>query len=238
MSTELETKLLELTKHGRRLTLHAIANMLHTDIYRVESKIQALSEIGCLTKSGDLIEAETAQRMVLAERLIQSGHDPQHIARHLEWQEFEDFAEDSFKRNGFKVVKHFVFKTRNGRREIDLLAWSDTFVIAVDCKHWRRGLSPSSARVAAIAQIERVVALSERPEIMIKKGFEDPINRRILPVLFALCEPRERIVEGVPVVAVTNLLSFLYGISPLDDRFRMIPVKAHPEQTSLMPSRI
>ena len=236
MSTQLEIKLLELTKHGRRLTLHDIANVLHTDIYGVESKIQALSEIGCLIKSGDLIAAETSQRMALVERLIHSGHDPEHIARHLDWQEFEDFAEDSLKRNGFEVVKHLVFKTRNGRREIDLFAWSDTFVFAVDCKHWRRGLSQSSARIAAIAQIERVIALSERPDIMIKKGFEDPFDRKILPALFALFEPRERIVEGVPVVDVTNLLSFLYGISPLDDRFRMIPVKSQPEQTSLMPT--
>ena len=233
MRTELEIKLLELTKRGRQLTIRELADALHTDARNIESKVQALSRQGFVASSGDLIEAETAQRMKLAELLIQTGHDPHHIARHLEWQEFEDFAQESLRRNGFQTVKHLVFKARNGRREIDLLAWNDNFVLAIDCKHWRRGISPSSARAAATAQIERVVALSGRPDILTKKGLS-PINRKILPVIFALCDPRERIVEGVPVVAVRKLVSFLYGLSPVDSTLRMIPVKPQPEQRLLL----
>jgi len=232
--TELEIKLLELTKRGRRLAIGELADALHTDARNIESKVQALSRQGFVASSGGLIEAETGQRMKLAELLIQTGHDPHHIARHLEWQEFEDFAEKSLRRNGFQTVKHLVFKTRKGRREIDLLAWNDNFVLAIDCKHWRRGISPSSARAAAAAQIERVVALSGRPDILTKNGLENRINRKILPVIFALCDSRERIVEGVPVVAVRKLVSFLYGLSPVDSTLRMIPVKPQPEQMLLL----
>jgi Holliday junction resolvase-like predicted endonuclease len=228
--TEPEIKLLELTKHERRLSLHDLADALHTVEPNIESKIQALSKQGYVTFSGGIVEAEKDQRMMLAERLIQNGHDPDHIARLLDWQEFEDFAVESLKQNGFQAVKHLVFKSRRGRREIDLLAWSDNFALSVDCKHWLRGLSPSSARATAMAQIERTIALSERPDLLIRRGFVNPVKRKILPVVISLSDPRERIVEGVPVVAVSKLLSFLYGISPVDERFRMIAVRALPEQ--------
>jgi hypothetical protein len=228
--TEPEIKLLELTKCGRRLTLHELADALHTVKPNIESKVQALSQQGYVTFSGGTVEAERGQRVLLAERLIQTGHDPNHIARLLDWQEFENFAEESLKRNGFQAVRHFVFKSRRGRREIDLLAWSDNFVLSVDCKHWLRGLSPSRARATAIAQIGRTIALSERPDLLMRKGFANPVKRKILPVIISLSDAREKIVEGVPVVAVSKLLSFLYGISPVDERFRMIPVKAPAEQ--------
>jgi Holliday junction resolvase-like predicted endonuclease len=234
LRVEIEVRLLELTKHGRRLTIVELSDALHVDRHNIEGKVQALSEQGYLTTAGDTIEANAAQRLMLAERLIQTGCDPNHVARHLKWQEFEDFAADSLKQNGFRTVKHFVFKTRNGRREIDLLAWNDNFVLAIDCKHWRRGLSASSARNAAVAQIERVVALCGRPDIIMRRGFGKPAGRKILPVIVSLCDPRESIVEGVPVVAVRKLVSFLYGISPVDNTLRMIPVKAQSEQMSLL----
>jgi Holliday junction resolvase-like predicted endonuclease len=235
LRVEIEVKLLELTKHGRSLTIEELSNALHVDRHNIEGKIQALTERGYLTATGDMIEVNATQRVILAERLIQTGCDPNHVARHLEWQEFEDFAYDYLKQNGFRTLKHFVFKTRNGRREIDILAWNDNFVLAIDCKHWRRGLSASGARIAAVAQIERVVTLCGRPDIIMRRGFAKPTGRKILPVIVSLCDPRESIVEGVPVVALRKLVSFLYGISPVDTALRMIPVNAQPGQRSLLP---
>jgi hypothetical protein len=177
---------------------------------------------------------DSQQRMALAEQLIHNGGDPKKISRFLGWQEFEDFTEHIFSANSFRTVKHFVFKSSNGRREIDILAWNDTLMFAVDCKHWVRGLSTGRMRDAARAQIERAVSLANRPDLLKRIKVDHTEKRSIMPVILTLGDLRERIVEGVPIVSVSKLLSFIYGVSPVDDGIRRIPVSDLEAQSRLV----
>ena len=231
LTAELEVKLLQLTRQNQRANLRELSQQLHTEEAILAVKIASLRRKGLIASVRGIVELDAGQRIRLAEQLILKGHDPYKVSRFLEWREFEDFAADSLELNGFRTVKHLIIKTKGGRREIDLLAWNDTFALAIDCKHWLRGWSPSRLREAAKAQIERAVVMSERPDLIRKHGVEGVEKRNILPMIFALGDPRERIVEGVPVVSVSRLISFLYGASPVDERFRSIPVRQEFEQS-------
>jgi DNA-binding transcriptional regulator YhcF (GntR family) len=234
LNAEIEIKLLELTKDGRMTSTQELANHLHIEVDKLSNKIRELSRNKAIFSSRGIVEMSAEQRIMLSERLIHEGRDPQQISRLLQWQEFEEFASHSLEQNDFRKVKHVVFKSRIGRREIDLLAWNDTFLLAIDCKHWLRGLSPSRAREVAIAQTERAQVLAERLELL-KKHI--PINvekRRLLPVILCLGCPREAIVEGVPIVAVSKLISFLYGLSPIDERLKWVPVRPQSGQSILL----
>ena len=145
--------------------------------------------------------------------------------RFLAWQEFEDLSKLTFEENGFRVVKHLIFKTRSGRREVDILAWNDSFLFAVDCKHWLRGLSTSRMSAAVRSQVERAKALAGKPDVLIRLGVTHYDRRRIVPIIITLGDPHRPVVDGVPVVSVLRLMSFLYGISPIDESFRSFPVK-------------
>ena len=203
------------------------------DVDLVRKEIEELSQDGFVASSEGIIELDSGHRMMIAERLVRNGYDSQRISRLLEWQEFEDFAAISLENNGFGIVKHLVFKTRNGRREIDLIAWNDSFLLAVDCKHWLRGPSPSQSRKIVQAQAGRAEALAERPDLLKRLGVDNAEERKIMPAIFCLAEAREPIIDGVPVVAVSKLISFLYGVSPVDEKVRMISVKAQINQSTL-----
>ena len=220
-----QLKLLELTRQGRVSTLAELAREIHTDPGSLARIIEDLNGEGRVSLSGGIVGLDARQRIALAEQLIHLGRDPQRVSRFLEWQEFENFAMHSLEENGFHTAKHLVFRTRQGKREIDVLAWNDTFLFAVDCKHWLRGLSPSRLGAAADAQLERSAALAERPELLSRLGVKRPVRRRIMPILFALGDPLQRVMNGVPVVSVSKLISFLFQLSPVDESFRSIPVK-------------
>ncbi len=234
MQTDPEIKLLELTRDKNRITLEELAQHLHTHADMLAEKIEQLAE-GRLVNSHDgLVEMDTSQRMRLAERLVHEGHDPQKVSRTLDWKEFEEFAGESLERNGFRTAKHVVFKSRIGRREIDLLAWNESLLLVIDCKHWLRGLSHSRARQVAQAQVERAEALAERYDLLGKCGVSNPENRFLMPTILCLSEPHERIVDGVPIVAVSKLISFLCGVSPIDENLKSIPVNPQTGQSTLM----
>jgi len=225
LRADLKIKLLELTRDGRVVSLDELARELQAAPATLISQAEDLGSKGLANYHHGRFDLDTRQRIMLAEELIHAGRDPQKVSRFLEWQEFEDFAVLAFEDNGFSVVKHLVFKSRSGRREIDLLPWNDTFLFAVDCKHWLRGFSTSRMSAAVRAQVERSEALAGKPELLVKFGVTHHDRRRIVPMIFTLGDPRQTFVDEVPVVSVLKLMSFLHGVSPVDESFRSFPVK-------------
>jgi len=225
LAADVHLKLLELTRHKQRISFDALAQELRCGSATLISQIEELQAKGLVTFTQGILELDARQRIMLAEELIHSGRDAQRVSRFLEWQEFENFVVLSFKENGYHTAKHVVFKTGGGRREVDILAWNDTFLFAVDCKHWLRGHSPARLRNAVRAQVERSTALAGHPEILRKLGLLQSSPRKIVPAILTLGDTRQTIVDAVPIVCVSKLMSFLYGISPLDERFCMLPVK-------------
>jgi len=234
MRTLAEIRILDLTRGGRRISVEELADSLHMGLELLNQKLEVLSEKKSVSYNEGMVEMSTGQRIMLAEQLIHSGHDPEKVTRFLEWQEFEQFAGETLERNGFRTVKHLVFKSRIGRREIDLLAWNDSFLLAIDCKHWLRGLSPSRCRQVASAQAERSQALAERLDTLRRHGVSNAEKRSLMPMILCSGDPRESIVNGVPIVAVSKMISFLYGVSPIDEELRRIPVKVETAQSLLM----
>lgn len=225
MPADFNLKLLELTSQQHRILLDYLAQELQLSLSTLASQTEGLRDRGIVTVDEVSLGLDGRQRMMLAEELINSGRDPQRVSRFLDWREFEDFAVRSFEKNGFRTAKHVVFKTKGSRREVDVLAWNDTFLFAVDCKHWLRGLSPAKIRNAVHAQVERCKALANGPEILRRFRVLHPSGRKIVPVVLTLGDSRRAVVDGVPIVPVSRLVGFLYGISPLDRRFFMFPVK-------------
>jgi len=89
-------------------------------------------------------------------------------------------------------------------------------------------------RGVALAQLERVVSLANRPDLLKRLKVNQTERRSIIPVILALGDLRERIVEGVPVVSVSKLLSFIYGVSPVDDGMKRIPISGLGAQSRLI----
>jgi Holliday junction resolvase-like predicted endonuclease len=197
-----------------------------TDRNDIDEALLELGANGLVTFSEGFLSLTCRQRVMLAEALIHSGADARRVSRFLRWQEFEDFAEDILSENGFSTRKHFIFKSSLGRREIDILAWNDTFVLAVDCKHWVRGLSTGRMKEAARAQMERSAALARRPELLDRLRVRHAYRRSITPVILALGDPQDQLIDGVPVVSVSRLMSFIYGVSPIDTRIKQVKINS------------
>jgi len=234
LTFDFEIRLLDLTRNREGVTLAELAEQLHISPDALRDRIAVLNEKGLLTVSDDAIELDVLKRMSLADYLIRNGRDPEKVSRSFRWQEFEDFAVHTLDGNGYQTFKHLVFKSRAGRREIDLLAWNDNFILIVDCKHWARHLSPSRVRNAASAQLERAKLLAERPDVLAKHGLRITARRDILPVIVTLAESQQRIMDGIPIVPILKLPSFLNGISPVDETLRMVPVQVKFHQSRLV----
>jgi Holliday junction resolvase len=225
LRSDFRLKLLELTSQSREISAGELAQQARVSNGTLISEIEELRKKGFATYGHGRLSLDSCQRVMLAEHLIHAGRDPQKISKHLRWQEFESFSLRALEENGFQATKHLILKTRSGRREIDVLAWNDNFLLAIDCKHWLRGLSTSRLNAAVRAQADRAEALAAKPMLLIKLGVTRLSRRRIAPIIFTLGNPLQTVVGQVPIVSISKLVSFLYGISPADERYLSFPVK-------------
>jgi hypothetical protein len=233
MLDETQLDLLKLTAQGKAVNLEEFLTQARQRQLTLAT-INHLLQTGLVSMANGFLSMDVSQRMMLASRLIHEGRDPTRVSRVLEWQEFEKFANDSLIENGFQTLKHFVFKASSGRREIDVLAWNDNFVLAIDCKHWLRGISPGRLVLAAQRQTERVRALAKRPELLARAKIGDLAERSITPIILTLGEAPKRSADGVPIVSVSRLMNFLYGVSPIDDSILRVHIESTGSQSLLL----
>jgi Restriction endonuclease len=156
--------------------------------------------------------APSAPRSVLAAvALARIGGDLDVAARSLSWGDFEDFCAMAVAASGYQVRKNV--RLRKPTRQIDIVAESQSLVLVIDCKHWRRGVGAAGLEPAALAQAERATMLMKAAPAR---------GRAYLPMLLTVLDSQLKVLSGVPVVPLHGLKEFLTSVNRFEDRFSFV----------------
>ena len=201
--------ILKLTNNGP-VAEEAVALDVNVPVSVTNKVLNGFREIGLIEGEDGIIEVSSNQRVKLALHAINLGTDIERVCKVLEWIEFENFAATAFEANNFSVKRRFRFKTAGRKWEIDVLAFSEPYVVCVDCKRWRRGWGKSAINKIVEAQTLRTKVLSEALPSMQKKlklnGWTQAI---FFPVILSLFPGPAKFFQNVPVVPILQLQNFL-----------------------------
>jgi restriction endonuclease len=140
-------------------------------------------------------------------------------AQALTWQEFERFAEECLEEAGFRTERN-VRVTGDGRAwQIDVVGVRDELSLVIDCKHWNTPGYMSRFRLAASHQRNASKHLLRATR---EKMGQSSKEQQALPVILTLSEPPAQFAQGVALVSVEKLPSFLGGVSPYDENLPLI----------------
>ena len=135
--------------------------------------------------------------------------DLDRVSTEVVWQNFERLTAFIFEENNFQAVTNIV-KTmkKKKRRQYDVIAKTNSKTFLVECKKWAGNRSRLSALKKAIEMHK------ERTEFYRYLTQEDAI-----PIIVTLVEEEIRSYEGVPIVPILRLNSFINELDqePLDD---------------------
>ncbi len=148
----------------------------------------------------NLREEDYFSPVCVAYALLKEGERPEEVSKLVSWREFEQLSAAVLRASGF-AVKENVILTKP-RVQIDLVAAGGSTLLSVDCKHYGRQNSPSSLAGFAKNQLRR--------SGLLRRKTQDP--RPIVSVILSLSEPEGKFVEGVAVVPIRTLQSFLNSI--------------------------
>ena len=175
--------------------------------------------VGCELREGgrSVFRFSKSDRLSAAMLAIQSGCDIELVSAILNWRDFEGLASRALQSAGYTTVSNIRFK--NPRMEIDVVGSLNGTAIAVDCKHWRRR-NLSSIRNYCEKQLRRCSRLIG-DSAMADKRKHIRISRA-LPVLLTLHHESRKLVDGIPVVPISEFQSFILELPTISEDLRFV----------------
>jgi hypothetical protein len=134
---------------------------------------------------------------------IESIGDLEIVSEESIWQNFERLAAFIFEKNDFRTYVNTVKTLHKKKRQYDVIAKKSTKTFLIECKKWAGNRYRLSALKRAILQHK------ERTTF-----YENVCNEEAIPIIVTLIEEEILVFEGVPLVPVHKLNSF---ISELDN---------------------
>ena len=132
---------------------------------------------------------------------IESIDDLEIVSEEVIWQNFERLAAFIFEKNDFRVTVNTVKTSHKKRRQYDVIARKSNQTYLVECKKWAGNRYRLSALKKAVEQH------NERTTFYNTITSEDAV-----PLLVTLVEEEIRLYEGVPLVPVLKLNSFIHEL--------------------------
>ena len=129
---------------------------------------------------------------------IKNHGDLQTVSREAIWQDFEELAAYIFSQNDFQVQIRKVKRSKKKRRQYDVIAKKGSRTILAECKKWSGNRHRLSALRAAVRKHW------ERSEF-----YRTLTDEAVFPIIVTLLEEEIQLYEGMPVVPICKLNSFL-----------------------------
>jgi len=161
------------------------------------------------------------QRIDLARRAVKEGANIADVVQLLTWKDFEGFVASILSENSFRCVESYRRRGNSAMHgmEIDVIGVKGDIIISIDAKMWStRSGKASALKTAAEKQKKRTLELTEELEKLSKKmGTLAERVYRTFPVLVTWLVEEVEIHEGVPVVPVFKLNSFILDLDQYED---------------------
>ena len=168
-----------------------------TELDEISAKelLYTLVQNGIGTWNDNLVDFDIPNdRLQTAIFAINLGGDIEDVSEYLTWQDFESITGIILEEKNFDVTKNLILT--NPRMEIDVVGTKMDIALLIDCKHWKT-MSKSALNEIVKKQVERV------------KRYVTHQNISALPVIVTLHQEAIQFIDGIPIVPIMKLSSFL-----------------------------
>ena len=192
-------------------------NLVSTDSINDE----VLEQLGLPVPGENPTIISRVMRIDLAKRAVREGASISEIIDLLTWKDFEGFVASILSENTFRCVESYRRRGNSLKHgmEIDVIGVKGDIIISIDAKMWSiRSGKTSALKTAAEKQKKRTLELSgELDKLSKKMGALAEKTYRLFPVLVTWLVEEVELHEGVPVVPIFKLNSFILDLYQYED---------------------
>ncbi|HEX5186542.1 MAG TPA: hypothetical protein VFV86_06595 [Nitrososphaeraceae archaeon] len=140
---------------------------------------------------------------------LELGCDIQECSRLLSWKDFEYFTSELLNLFEYNTKVNIVLS--KPRAQLDVIGTKNNFAITIDCKHWKYNNSTSLSMYAEKQKRRSQLWLDRQKNI-----------KTVLPMIITLFSSNFRFIQGVPIVPILALNSFLNNFDRYEDSFMLL----------------
>ncbi|MHA1882423.1 MAG: hypothetical protein ACTSUO_05200 [Candidatus Thorarchaeota archaeon] len=190
-------------------------------VSKSENITRFFETLGLLPNDEGIIQVDRELRISLAMRAVSNGALVESVVKHMNWKDFEGLVAQILSENNYDCVESFRRRgnTEVKGMEIDVIGLKGKMLLVIDAKMWGiRSGKASALRTAVEKQKERTGRLCKQLDRLSKKIVKmTGGNYTLLPIMVTWLVEEIELHEGVPVVPVFMLNSFLLSISEYED---------------------
>ncbi len=161
-----------------------------------------------ITVNNKMIQNISFNKISLGIAAIECGADVLEVCKLIDWKDFEIFSSEVLKFHDYLVYVNY--RVKNPTRQIDIIGIRSKIGLIVDCKHWKRS-SYSTLLQVVKKQKERTVLLNDRKHVL---GISN-----LYPIIVTFFHNQCQYIDGVPIVPIRNLNSFLLDFDHYKQNF-------------------
>ncbi len=180
----------------------------------------------CVNQDGTMV-VDREKRIDLAMLITEHGVEIAEVVKLMTWKDFEGLVASILSENSFACTESFRRRGTSDVKgmEIDVIGIRGHMSLSVDAKMWSvRGGKASALRTAAEKQKERTFRLtSQLPQLSKKIPSMMKGLYTIIPVMVTWLVEEVELHEGVPVVPVFKLNSFIQDFEMFEDFSSLLP---------------
>jgi hypothetical protein len=230
MNMNIQETLLSILKHSKNGdAIHSTSDMM----------TNVLEDLGGKSGTEMTWTLTRDQRIAVALKAISMGIDPESVVMNMTWKDFEGLVAQVLAENNYECTESF---RRRGNKleegmEIDVIGVKGDSMLVIDAKMWGIRKYKASALVEAVKkQVVRTERLAAQLDRLTKRIPNlRPRKYELFPIMVTWLVEDVKLYEGVPVVPVFKLNSFLQELSHFQDMVISIEgvLDSRMEQTKL-----
>jgi hypothetical protein len=186
-----------------------------------EKSIEQLSQLGITADNEGFWILNRVHRINLALKAVSMGATLESVVKELNWKDFEGFVAEILTENSFHCVESFRRRGTSRIRgmEIDVIGVRGSTILSVDAKMWaKRSGKASALKSAAENQRIRTRRLGNQLDKLADKlGGLKSGSYSLFPLLVTWLVEEVEIHDGVPVIPVFKLNSFILNLHNYED---------------------
>ena len=189
----------------------------------VDDFINSLISDGVLVRVGDGYKSTMPPHRLIRYFMDKGVNiDLESMSRYLPWDEFEALIRLIFEEWGFRVVSRLRVPVAGSRVEFDVIASKRPWVLLIEAKRWKR--VSSSIRQIVSRHLEKVNLVAKEPEVLMSRIGVNWGEAVLVPVVITWHRASTEFINGVPIVGIYQVNSFINELDGLINEIRSFRV--------------
>ncbi|OYT27289.1 MAG: hypothetical protein B6V02_00140 [Thermoprotei archaeon ex4572_64] len=189
--------------------------------------LEVLESEGVIIRDGDTYRLNVPKYELLIHALRKGCFiDLEKSSKTISWRDFEHLIKEIFRSFNFNSICRLRFSLSGRAFEIDVMSYKKPTIMIIEAKR-RKRISTVEIKKIVNHHVSKVELISKNIDLVCRKLGIDWNYIELMPLILTLHKHEYKVLDGVPIVSISQLFNFLQQFEEYKNCFKIISVERY-----------